>query len=169
MRNKTRRFLRPKVDFVCPEARLSQPYSPLLDPNPLLTAKTERGVFQKRSHPCGIRPPPNLSGFPKQDSPPRYILSDLERKESGRRPAGGPALGFAMGAPGCGVILPEATLLGWCGRWAAGHVGLCTPPAPLRRRSPGPNAGLPPLSGVTPRRMGGDGLMDEFPQRQCNL
>lgn len=45
-----------------------------------------------------------------------------------------------------------------------------TPPALLHTNtSECPNWGMPPLSIVTPHRIRGDGLMDEFPKRQCNL
>lgn len=45
-----------------------------------------------------------------------------------------------------------------------------TPPALAHTNiSECPNRGMPPLSVVTLHRIRGDGLMDEFPERQCNL
>lgn len=45
-----------------------------------------------------------------------------------------------------------------------------TPPALLHTNTPAyPDGGTPPFSIVTLHRIRGDGLMDDFPKRQCNL
>lgn len=48
-------------------------------------------------------------------------------------------------------------------------IGFTPPALPHTNTSECPNWGTPPLSVVTLHRIRGDGLMDEFPKRQCNL
>lgn len=115
------------------------------------------------------------SSFGKEDLPSYCVLENLETNKSKRRKADGTDLHCAVRAVCLGVIISKETPPPPClclgsaachlGLWnkmnlASHHQLYC-----ILTLQPTPT----PFSIVTLHRIRGDGLMDDFPKRQCNL